>query len=112
VKSYWNGSESIAKSFWLLYILGSVAIAISTSLLILLAGVVIDFPTYTFAFLIFLLLLLLNPFYVFCWVAVWRSSNKVKSIFINLGVKAIVVIHVMYFGYNLTLIPELLSIVT
>jgi hypothetical protein len=108
VKSYWNGNEPIVKSFWLLYILGSVAIAISISLLILLAGVIIDFPPYTLALLVFLLLLLLNPVYVFCWVAVWRSSNKVKSIFINRGVKAIVIIHVMYFSYNLTLIPELI----
>ena len=112
MKSYWNGSESIVKSFWLLYMLGSVAIAISISSLILLAGVIIHFPTYTLAFLIFLLLLLLNPFYVFCWVAVWRSSNNVESNLINRGVKAIVVIHVMYFGYNLILIPELLSRVT
>jgi hypothetical protein len=109
LKSYWNGNESLQKTFWFLYVFGSIVTAIAISLLVLLVGVIIDFPTYTFAFLSFLLVLLLNPFYLFCWVSVWRSSNNASSIYINRGVKIFIVIHIAFFTYNLNLIPELFT---
>ena len=109
MKSYWKGNESLQKTFWLLYILGSLAIALCISLLVLFAGVVTAFPMYAIAFLSFLLVLLINPYYIFCWVSVWRSSNKASSIYVNRGVKALVLIHVAFFAYNLTLLPELFS---
>ncbi len=105
--SYWNGNQSLLKTFWLLFIFGSIAIAVCISLLVLFAGVFFGFPAYSLAFISFLLFLLLNPFYIFCWVSVWRSSNNVKSIFLNLGVKIIVTIHIAYFSYSLSIIPEL-----
>ncbi len=107
VKSYWNGSESLVKTFWLLYVFGSIAIAICFSLLTWVVGVIIDFPPYSIAFLVFLLLLLLNPFYIFCWVCMWRSSNNAKSIYSNRGMKLLVAIHAVYFAYNLGVIPEI-----
>jgi len=113
VKSYWNGSESIVKTFWLLYVFGSIATAICSGLLIWFVGVIIDFPaSYSIAFLAFLLLLFLNPFYIYCWVCLWRSSNNAKSIYSNRGVKILVVIHAVYFAYNLGVIPEIYKIYT
>ena len=103
MKKYWNGDQSLMNAFWLIWILGSLAIAIAASILVYLIGL-IAFSSYSFlsiSFLTFLLLILFNPYYIFCWVSVWRCSKNTSFQYLTLPTKFLVLIHASSVIYNL-----------
>ena len=109
MSSYWKGTESLTRTFWLLYVLGSLSITFSISVSILLIGELVRFPTQSIAFLAFILLLSLNPYYLYCWVSVWRSAKNSESPIIEYLVKAVIAVHVVYFLYWVSVVPEMLN---
>ena len=109
---YWNGKKPLLNTFWLLWVLGSIGITISVSLFVYLIGLMFSLPTASLALLAFLFLILFNPFYLYCWVSVWRSSNHVKLPIIKFGTKGLVIIHVISTTYGLTFLPEFIGTVT
>lgn len=107
MKKYWNGDESLGKTFWLLWVAGSLAFAISGGILAFLGGLIVSISGFQLAFVTFLLLLLFNPYYIMCWVSVWRSTKNTNVQLLGIGAKALVGLHAMSVLYNLTSIHEL-----
>lgn len=109
MKKYWNGEESLNKTFWLLWVIGSLVIAIAGALIAFLGSLIAPVSGFQLAFITFLLLLFFNPYYIMCWVSVWRSTKNTKIQLFILGAKALVVLHAISVLYNLSSIPEITS---
>lgn len=99
--SYWKGEKSVTKTFWLLWVFGSLAITIILSLFAYLLHYIIPFPTAGLSVVVFLFLILFNPYYIFCWVSVWRSTKNSTNSLLQLLVKFIVASHIASTAYNL-----------
>jgi len=107
MKKYWNGDESLKKTFWYVCILGSLVTTITGGAIALIAGYLMHVPGVQLAIVTILILLLFNPYYIFCWVSVWRSSSNIKTKLYNWGTKALVIAHVASITYDLSRIQEI-----
>jgi len=109
MKEYWNGNNSISKTFWYAWVIGSVAIAFAFGLIAFLAGYLFSVSSIQLAIATFIFLLLINPYYIFCWVALWRSSKNTENKAIHILTKALVIAHAGIVIYNITSIQEITS---
>ncbi len=105
MEEYWQGKRSLAKTFWLLWIAGSLAVS-SVAAAFVYAFAFISFPIFmlpsaSLAFLTFLLLILFNPYYIVCWVATWRATRNTSNQATAVSVKFLVLIHMAYVAYSL-----------
>jgi hypothetical protein len=107
MKTYWNGEEPLGKTFWRICVLGSLATTLAGSTIAFITGYLLHVSSTQLAIVTFLILLLFNPYYIFCWVAVWRSSSNTKIKLHNWGAKALVMAHAASIAYDLTRIPEI-----
>lgn len=107
--SYWEGDKSLGRAFWIIWFAGSFGMAAVPSLLVYLAGggVYILFPFFNvdalalFPFIIFVYILVYNPYYIYCWVSVWRCSENSKSQYLIFSVKVLVALHAIFTIYNI-----------
>ena len=104
--SYWKGEKSLTKTFWFLWVFGSLAMAVTLSLFAYLLRFIIPFPTTELSLVVFLFLILFNPYYIFCWVAVWRSTKNSANQLLQLSVKVIIVSHILSIVYGIYGIGE------
>ncbi|MDH5485758.1 MAG: hypothetical protein OEY43_11035, partial [Gammaproteobacteria bacterium] len=81
--------------------------ALSGAALAFLAGYLLHVSSSQLALVTLLILLLFNPYYIFCWVAIWRSSNNIQVKLYNWGAKALVLAHAASITYDLMRIPEI-----
>jgi len=109
MKKYWDGEESLSKSFWLLWVAGSLFFAIAGAALAFLGSFVASVSGFQLAFVTFLLLLFFNPYYILCWVSVWRSTKNTKIKLFNYGAKALVVLHAVSVILNISNVSEFTS---
>ena len=110
IRKYWNGEESLSKTFWLVWVAGSFLIAFVLSVLVYVISELLSFPGTQLAIVAFILLLLFNPYYLFCWVSVWRSSKNTDTGYYKWGVKLLVVMHVVSLSYDLVRMSEVLTL--
>jgi len=99
MKKYFQGEESLAKTIWLFWVVGSLVLAILGSVLVYVAGLIFQFPSTQTAFITFLILILFNPYYIVCWVAAWRSTQNTTFQAAAIGVKLLIAFHIAYVMY-------------
>jgi hypothetical protein len=109
MKNYWEGNQSLPKTFWLAWIAGSLLIAVILASLVYVAGALLRFPSASMAITTFIILVLFNPYYLFCWVANWRASTKSQNIPVKIIVRALVVSHAGYVFYTLLTLNHVLE---
>ncbi len=97
---YWKGQKSVASSILILWLLGSVGINALISVLVYLIGVLLSFPSAQFAIVTLVLLFLFNPYYIFCWISVWKSTIREEKTAIKIGARAMVSLHVATVTYG------------
>jgi len=107
VNNYWNGEKSLANTFWLLWVFGSIITPFLIGIITIIISAVVYFPSMQLGLTTFIFMLLFNPYYIFCWVSVWRSASQSKSIILNVSAKILVVLHICAVLYTLAMIPEL-----
>ena len=109
MKEYWYGDQPLIKTFWLLWVGGSLMFAFLGAAFVFASGLIFQFPSASAALLTFLLLALFNPYYIFCWVSTWRATKNTSFRVAEVGVKLLVVIHVTYVIYSFTGIDNVLQ---
>ena len=109
MKEYWNGNNSLSKTFWYAWVIGSLVSAFVIALIAFLAGYIFSVSSIQLAIATFIFLLLFNPYYIFCWVAMWRSSKNTETKAIQILAKALVVAHVAIVVYDIASIQEITS---
>ena len=100
MKKYFSGEESLAKTFWLFWIGGSLVLSILGTVLVSASGLIFHIPLAQLAFITFLLLVLFNPYYIVCWLATWRATKNTANQAAAISAKLLVVIHIAYVIYS------------
>jgi hypothetical protein len=74
-RNYWSGLEPLGKTFWRVYVH---AVFINFVFFIFWLGLVVVASHATFPLGIYSLawLIVANPYFIYCWVSVWRTSVK------------------------------------
>ena len=106
MKKYWQGNQSLVKTFWLLWVAGSLIIAVIGAILVYAFGLIFHLPPASMAFFTFLILVLFNPYYIVCWVAMWRATKNSSSQVVAVSIKFLVVTHIAYVIYSLIVISN------
>tara|TARA_R110002074_G_scaffold121769_2_gene256232 strand:- start:106 stop:444 length:339 start_codon:yes stop_codon:yes gene_type:complete len=101
MKNYWQGDESLAKTFWLVWVAGALFLSLAGAAVTIPISLAFGLSPYSLALLVFLILLFHNPYYIFCWVANWRSTKNTSLKSTAIGVKILVLAHIAYVTYNL-----------
>lgn len=101
MKEYWIGTKPLWKAFWLLWVAGALITAIAFGLIALAIGPLLSISTIHLSFVVFLFLLLLNPYYLFCWVCVWRCSPNTNNQYWAYAAKGLVLVHIGIFALNI-----------
>ena len=101
MRKYWQGNQSLAKTFWLLWIVGSLAVSSIGAAFVYAFGLLFGLPSASLAFLAFISLVLFNPYYIVCWVATWRATKNTSIQAVEVSAKLLVIIHITYVIYSL-----------
>ena len=83
--SYWKGEKSLTKTFWFLWVFGSLAIAVTLSLFAYLLRFIIPFPTTELSLVVFLFLIL------FLNLAAFHPQERRKSVTVKQGAENTIV---------------------
>jgi len=100
MKKYFHGEESLAKTFWLFWVAGSLVLSVLGTVLVSVSGLIFHFPSAQLALITFLLLVLFNPYYIVCWLATWRSTKNTAIQAAAISAKLLIVIHIGYVIYS------------
>ena len=76
---FWRGERRLWQAFWLLWVAGSLLLAALAGLLALLAGMPAALAAEQRILLVMLKVVSFNPWYLYCWVAVWRCAVNCSS---------------------------------
>ena len=91
-RNYWSGLEPLGKTFWRVYIhaafINFVFFFFWLGLVVVAAHATFPLGIYIFAWLI-----VANPYFIYCWVAVWRAgTNSGATLWPNMA-KVVVILH-------------------
>ena len=103
-KEYWQGSKPLWKSFWLIYILGAFIVPIAIALVTFTVAPVFQVSSIQLSALVSLLLFLFNPYYIYSWVSVWRSTRNTSKQIYGYMAKIIVLLHIIYFSFSIIML--------
>ena len=109
MKNIWQGNLPLVKTFWLIYVIGSLLIPLIISAIIFLGLPLFGIAPYQLSIAVFFILIMFNPYYIFCWVSVWRSSSKSENMAANYLSKTVVLAHVVYVISGLFVLKDLLK---
>jgi len=87
---YWNGQGSARDAVWYVWILPGLLIPFVLALLTVAVGLAFRIPAYQLPVIVFILLLFLNPYYLFAWVSVWRCSVNCESVVARVVIRLLV----------------------
>ncbi len=100
---YWKGDKSIWKTALLLWLGGTITISLIGAILAGIGATSLGYPPYQIAFFSFMILSLINPFFVFAWVSVWRSAgNNKRPVLVTF--RGMVAAHIVFVAYCLLMV--------
>jgi hypothetical protein len=106
---YWRGEESLGRSFWLAYVMGSIVILVLGLVIVAVVGFLLGVPIYSLILIIFLFIGIFNPYYFFGWISVWRCSKNSEKLILATGAKGVVLAHVVTYMYFVAGVPEMVT---
>lgn len=101
MKDYWNGSKPLWKAFWLIWVLGSIAIPTFICAAIFIVASFYSVSVIQLYITIYVVLFMFNPYFIFCWVSVWRCSKNASLKALNYLAKAGVSMHILFLSFNI-----------
>lgn len=110
LRNYWKGEKSLAKSFWLIYVIGSLVTLAAYCFVGMAAALAFSVSIYSAILIALVVFGLFNPYYFFSWISVWRCSKNSDLSVLAFGAKGLVVIHMIFYLYYLSIIPEYIAV--
>jgi len=101
MKEYWNGNKPLWKAFWLIWLLGTIAIPTVISGAIFIVAPFYSVSAVQLSIATYLFLFIFNPYFIYCWVSVWRCSKNTNYGALTYLAKAIVLMHITLFTFNI-----------
>lgn len=94
MKDYWNGNKPLWKAFWLIWLLGTLAISTIISGAIFIVAQFYSVSAVQLSITTYLFLFIFNPYFFYCWVSVWRCSKNTNHSTLAYLTKAVVLMHI------------------
>ncbi len=101
MKEYWKGNKPLWKAFWLIWVLGAIAIPTVITIPIYIFAPFYQVSAIQLSIATYIFLFIFNPYFIFSWVAVWRCSKNTNAITANYIAKVLVSLHIAFFTFNI-----------
>jgi len=101
MKEYWKGNKPLWKAFWLIWVLGALAIPTAITIPIFIIAPFFQISAIQLSIATYIFLFIFNPYFIFCWVSVWRCSKNAKALSTSYIAKAFVSLHMTFFSFNI-----------